>query len=221
MRRERRSGPCVRNPSQPIARALGTAAILACACLPATPIAAERTKILDEGGIAKYWTLAEGARLVAPGYPAAFADRGDNVCIAMGYAIRRDGSTSDFTLLKAWSDAAADREPAPGYWDAFAAAGAQALAQWKFAARPDTGSMQTAYTVSTMHFSGNGGMAAAELNGHCRIDDLAGFIQRQKADRFYTGRDKHDQERLRRQIEDKRLALAGAAARAKFEKRAK
>lgn len=200
---------------------LSAIAALACACWFGFAVAAERTQILEEGGIAKDWALADGVRLAAPGYPSAFAYGGDNVCIAMGYAIRRDGSTSDFALLKAWSDAGADRQSAAGYWDAFAAAGAQALAQWKFEPKPGVKDPQAAYTVSTMHFAGNGKIEAADLNRRCRIDDLAGFIQRQKADRFYTGRDKHDQERLRRQIEERRLALAGAAARAKFEKNAK
>ena len=53
--------------------------------------AEDRVRIVNEGGIRDQWMLADGVKLAAPGYPAAFAERGDNVCVAIGYAIRPDG----------------------------------------------------------------------------------------------------------------------------------
>src|SRR5688500_16908229 len=101
--------------------------------------------------------LAEGAPLAAPGHPAAFVERSDDVCMAMGYAIGPDGTTSDFALLKIWSSSAQDREPVQGFWDAFAQAGAQALSQWKFSPRPDVREPEAIYTIATMHFMGKQG----------------------------------------------------------------
>ncbi len=94
--------------------------------------AEKRVRVVDEGGLRDAWTLAEGAVLAAPGYPAEFAGRGDNVCLAIGYAVRPDGTTSDFSLLKAWNSASGDQEPVAGYWDSFAQAGAAALSEWRF-----------------------------------------------------------------------------------------
>ncbi|TKR30770.1 hypothetical protein FCE95_11770 [Luteimonas gilva] len=171
---------------------------------------AERVRVVDEGGLRGAWSLREGAALEAPAYPAEFAARGDNVCLAIGYAVRPDGTTSDFSLLKAWNSASDDDEPEPGYWDAFAQAGAAAVSKWKFQpkqVRPDAAT----YTVATLHFMGRQAVDVAGLTSHCKISDLAGFIQRQKADRFFAGLDKHEMERLQR-LQDRQQQAAAAAA---------
>lgn len=173
--------------------------------------AAERVRVVDEGGLREAWSLREGAALAAPGYPAEFAARGDHVCLAIGYAVRPDGSTSDFSLLKAWNSASGDDEPEPGYWDAFAQAGAAALSEWKFQPRQDRPAAAT-YTVATLHFMGRQAVDVGGLTSHCKISDLAGFIQRQKADRFFAGLDKHEMERLKRLQDSHQQAAAAAAA---------
>ncbi|HJR74666.1 MAG TPA: hypothetical protein VJ806_13630 [Luteimonas sp.] len=173
--------------------------------------AAERVRIVDEGGLRDRWTAAPGANFAAPGYPGSQAARGDNVCVAMGYAVRPDGSTSDFTLLKAWSSASGGGEPESGYWDAFSQAAASALSEWRF--QPRAGAVsETTYTVATLHFMGRQGVEPQELAGHCAISDLADFIQRQKADRFFAGLDKHEMERLKRLQDRHQQAVAAAAA---------
>lgn len=162
--------------------------------------AKDRIAIVDEGGIRTEWKLAEGAKLAAPAYPAEFAARGDNVCVAIGYAIQPDGTTSDFSLLKAWaSSTGGAREPAPGFWEAFAQAGGAAVAQWKFQPRPEIASPQPVYTVATMHFIGREAADAAALRSRCAIVDLAGYVQKQKWDKYQAGNlSKNELERFQR-----------------------
>src|SRR5688500_16753070 len=49
------------------------------AAVAAPGLAAEKVRIVNEGGIKDQWTLAEGTKLAAPGYPAALVERGDSV----------------------------------------------------------------------------------------------------------------------------------------------
>lgn len=144
--------------------------------------AQDRVRVANEGGIRGEWMLAPGAALAAPGYPGAFASRGDNVCVAMGYRIQPDGSTSDFTLLKAWSSGGGEVEPVEGYWDAFSQASVAALQQWKFAPRPEVGKAVPVDTVATLTFMGKQAEDAAGLRGKCKIDDLAAFLEQTKVD---------------------------------------
>lgn len=191
--------------------------LMLAALLPAAWASDKTIRIANEGGIRDRWQLADGATLAAPGYPAAFAERGDEVCMAMGYAIQPDGTTSDFALLKIWSGSGQDREPAPGFWDAFAQAGAQALSQWKFKPRPEVRAPEATYTVATMHFMGRQCGDVAELRTRCAIDDLAAFVQGQKADRFMDSLPKYDLDRARRREEELHMARVAARARAIFE----
>lgn len=165
--------------------AVSTAILLSAACAAAS--AADRVRIVNEGGIRDQWMLADGVKLAAPGYPASFAERGDNVCVAMGYGIKPDGTTSDFSLLKAWNSSTGEKEPVDGFWDSFMQASAGALSQWKFKPRPEVSKPETTYTVATLHFVGKEATDAAGLRSHCAISDLAGFVQQKKADAFQTG----------------------------------
>lgn len=144
--------------------------------------AQERVRIVNEGGIRGEWTLAPGTTLSAPGYPAAFAKTGDDVCVAVGYRIQPDGSTSDFALLKSWSSRSGEGEAVDGYWDAFSQASVAALQQWKFAPRPEVGKPTKVDTVATMTFTGLQSVDAATLRGKCKIEDLAAFLEQVKVD---------------------------------------
>lgn len=144
--------------------------------------AQDRVRVANEGGIRGEWMLAPGATLAAPGYPGAFAARGDNVCVAVGYRIRPDGTTSDFTLLRGWSSSTGEKEPAEGFWDGFSQASVAALQQWKFAPRPEVASPVAVDTVATMTFMGKQAEDAAGLRGKCKIDDLAAFLEQTKVD---------------------------------------
>lgn len=173
--------------------------------------AADRTRVVNEGGIRDEWALADGVKLAAPGYPGNFAERGDNVCVAMGYSIKPDGTTSDFTLLKAWSSSTGEKEPTQGFWDAFAQAGAGALSQWKFKPRPEVTAPQTTFTVATMNFMGKQASDVAELRAHCAIADLPSYVQQQKSNKFMAGGGKHDLDNSLRIQEEQRRAAAQAA----------
>lgn len=147
--------------------------------------AQEAVRVVNEGGIRDAWAAAPGGKFVAPGYPAAFAARADEVCLALGYRIQPDGSTSDFTLLKAWNGATGEREPVAGFWDAFSQAAAAAVGQWRFAPKPGTGNPRAVDTVATLTFGATADQAA--LRAHCRIADLASFLQQTKLQRARRG----------------------------------
>ena len=168
--------------------------------LVAVAHAGDRVRIVNEGGIRDQWMLADGIKLAAPGYPAAFAERGDNVCVAIGYAIKPDGTTSDFVALKSWSSSTGDKEPVDGFWDAFAQAGAGALSQWKFKPRPEVAKPQPTYTVATMHFMGKEATDAAALRSNCSISDLAAAVKQNGAEDPENSRSRRDMERARRSI---------------------
>ena len=147
----------------------------------------EKVRIANEGAIRDKWMLADGVKLVAPGYPAAFAARGENVCIAIGYRINPDGGTSDFTMLRGWSSSAGEKEPAVGFWDAFSRASASALAQWRFKPRPDAGTPRPVDTVATMTFMGKQAQDAAALRAQCKVNDLTALLEELKVKRAERG----------------------------------
>jgi hypothetical protein len=169
-----------------------------------------RVKVVDEGKLAGQWTAADHASFDAPGYPAEFAGRGDDVCLAIGYRIGRDGRTSDFSVLREWNSAAGDVEPVPGYFDTFAQAGANAISVWRFAPR-DGVPVRDTYTVSTVAFTGGG--SAEDVRAHCKVDDLSALVQARQSEYYMAySREKRDSERYGRVFEDARVRAAAAAA---------
>lgn len=168
--------------------------VLSLSCLAFAATADDRTRIVNEGGIRDQWTLADGVTLAVPGYPAEFEERGDNVCMAIGYAIDpKTGDTSEFTVLKQWSSGGKD--PAEGYWAAYAQAGAGALAQWKFKPLPEVASPKRTVTVATMTFNGKKQMDPVALRAKCAISDLAATLQKANNDNL------KDRNRIRRDLE--------------------
>lgn len=168
--------------------------VLSLCCIATAAAAGERTRIVNEGGIRDEWMLADGVTLAVPGYPADYKDRGDNVCVAVGYAIDpKTGNTGDFILLKRWSSAGA--EPQAGYFDAYAASAAGALSQWKFKPRPEVSKPQRTVTVATMTFTGKDKMDPAALRANCAIVDLATAVQDANNDNM------KNKNRLRRDME--------------------
>ena len=151
--------------------------VLSLSLLACADAAAERSRVVDEGGIRDEWMLAEGVQLAAPGYPAKYRDRGDSVCVAIGYAIDpKTGATRDLALLKQWTSAGT-AEPEAGYFDAYVEAAAAALSQWKFQPRPEVASPRRTVTVATMTFNGIDGTPPATLRSNCAIKDLSAFLQ--------------------------------------------
>ena len=151
--------------------------LLLCVVLSATAFAQGQERIANEGTIGDKWMLADGATLATAQYPGHMAARGDNVCIALGYKIGRDGTTSDFSVLKQWNSESGEKEPADGFWQAFAQAGADAVSQWKFKPRPEVGNPTPTRTVATLGFTGKEQIDGAQLRSHCQIGDLAAQLQ--------------------------------------------
>ncbi len=156
---------------------LGIALVVASATVSAQRD--RNVRVVNEGGIRDAWTLAPGQKLAAPGYPAAYVQRGDNVCLAVGYRVQPDGSTSDFTTLHAWTSSAGGVEPEVGYYDAFGQAAVAALSEWKFTPKQGVGKPQPVDTVATITFmSQKSAMDSQTLRSHCAVKDLADAIER-------------------------------------------
>jgi hypothetical protein len=177
-------------------------AVLLALLLPAADAAAQNMfgssdeRIANEGTIGDKWMLDDGVKLATPEYPAAFADEGADVCVAIGYRIRPDGTTGDMAVLKQWNSEKGEAEPQAGFWQAFAESGASALGQWRFKPRPEVGSPRPTYTVATMSFKGSKGSSDPNFSSHCRITDLAAVVQQRKSDAYSRrSREKHDLER--------------------------
>ncbi len=164
---------------------VATAAIMVLASLAVQ--AKDRERIANEGTIGDKWMLADGAKLATAEYPGYFAERGDDVCIALGYKINKDGTTSDFSVLRQWNSEAEDKEPVDGFWKAFAESAAHAVSQWKFKPRPDAGAPVTTLTVATLGFNGKKGVDPVALRGHCKIADLTDAIEQAKTKRAQRG----------------------------------
>jgi len=162
--------------------------------------AGEAMRTVNEGGIRDQWTLADGMKLATPEYPATFAKRGDNVCIALGYQINSDGTTSNFALLKAWTSSSGPNEPEADFWSSFAQSGADALAQWRFKPRPDITNPVSTYTVATMIFMGKKGENGVGLRSQCAIADLSATLKKLKSQRSKANR--FDDDLLQKQQKD-------------------
>lgn len=135
-------------------------------------------RVVNEGGIRDAWTLAPGQKLAAPGYPSAYAQRGDNVCLAIGYRVQPDGTTSDFTTLHAWTSSAGGVEPESGYYDAFGQAAVAALSEWHFTPKAGVGKPQPVDTVATVTFmSQKSAMDSKTLRANCAVADLQSAIE--------------------------------------------
>lgn len=151
----------------PVARTL-VGSVLCLLCCWAAAQAPEKIAIANEGGIRDRWMLAPGASLPVPAYPKAYQASGAEVCVAIGYMLNADGTTSDFSLLKSWS-ADEPKRHKDEYWSTFAADASAALARWKFAPRPDVTEPKPVYTVATFLF---GAANATELRRKCAIPSL-------------------------------------------------
>ena len=190
---------------QAINRIVVTAMLASCM---AAAGAAEPVKVVPEGGLAKDWIVQPGNELAAPGYPGTFADRGDDVCVAIGYRVQPDGTTSDYVMLGGWNSSRRYQQPATGYWDAYSQAGAAALSQWRFAPKPGDGMESNAAvdTVAVMTFRGESSTrTTSEVRAKCAVPSLVArmqYVRREESDRLaFTS------------VSTQRTARAGVAAR--------
>lgn len=190
---------------QALERIVVTAMLASCM---AAAGAAEPVKLVPEGGLAKDWIVQPGNELAAPGYPGTFADRGDDVCVAIGYRVQPDGTTSDYVMLGGWNSSRRYQQPATGYWDAYSQAGAAALSQWRFAPKPGDGMESNAAvdTVAVMTFRGESSTrTTSDVRAKCAVPSLVArmqYVRREESDRLaFTS------------VSTQRTARAGVAAR--------
>ena len=151
--------------------------------LAANAAAAERDPnqvIVDEGQLGATWMLAPGAIIAAPGYPQTFAGSGREVCMAFGYLVQPDGTTSDFKVLSQWNSLTGSNEPEFGFWDAFSQSAAQAVSQWKFQPRPEVPAAQPTYTVSTLAWQAGAKGDPGSIRERCKIKNLAEVLRGNK-----------------------------------------
>lgn len=152
------------------------ALLMVLSCVPC--FAADMIRVTNEGGIRDEWTLPAGYKLALPAYPAEHAGQQAEACVAIGYLINPDGSTSDFALLKSWTSANVPSRSTQEYWSAFAQASAQALSQWRFQPRPEVRAVRPVYTVATLLFAAK----SPQLRGRCAIPDLAARLRELRQD---------------------------------------
>src|SRR5690606_29708912 len=135
-------------------------------------MAADKIKVVNEGVIGAAWGLPAGTQLAVPSYPIEYEREKAEVCVAIGYLLNADGTTSDFSLLKSWS-ARGQSSAGDEYWAAFAGASSDALAHWRFVPRPEITSPEPVYTVATFLFAP---VDVEELRDKCAIPNVASRI---------------------------------------------
>ena len=153
------------------------ALLMTLSCAPVC--AADKIRVVNEGGIRDEWTLPAGFKLAVPTYPSEYAAQRAEACVAIGYLINSDGSTSDFALLKNWTSANVPSGSTREYWSAFAQASAQALSQWRFQPRPEVQAARPVYTVATLLFAAQ----TPQLRARCAIPDLGASLLELRGDR--------------------------------------
>lgn len=150
------------------------AVLCTCLAIASSGSGAEGIRVVNEGGIRDAWTLRPGFSLPVPAYPREYSAQPGEVCVAIGYLIHGDGTTSDFALIKSWTAAEVAKADEQNYWGAFANAAAQALAQWQFQPRPEVKSPKPVFTVATFVFGSRDPM---ELRKRCAVPDLATLLR--------------------------------------------
>lgn len=161
-------------------------------------------RVVNEGSVGQYWKAAEGARFAGPGYPESQASHPDQVCLALGYKVNANGSTSDFAILNRHSSADAARANAT-YWEAFEQSAAAAVAQWRFVPR-DPRKPVPLYTVTTMRF----GNQAGSLQASCAVTDLAAALADGRKRRYNKSAGKHEVDVARERLQAESLKSAAS-----------
>ena len=145
---------------------------LGAATLVSATAVAEQITIVSEDQAPKAWVPAPDQPRVIAGYPATAADQGRDVCVNIGYLIRSDGSTANFTRMKTWSsDGDDDLKP-------YVQAAAAAVSVSRFV--PAAKRVHPIYTSTTFAFDGSKALSVEEISSRCRIADLLDHIEKAK-----------------------------------------
>lgn len=152
-------------------------------------LAADRVTIVSEGVSASVWRPDPAVPPMTAAYPSKLADKTEDVCIGIGYLLKEDGSTSDYSLLTSWgSKDEAGAQPG-GRLDPFAQNAVAVVSRWRFV--PLDGGKRSAlkplYTAATFAFSSNPAADLEALRGHCTIADLPAFVAKAQAAAYKKG----------------------------------
>ena len=154
-----------------------------CAAAVGSASAARQPKIVSQSELGQYWQPVD-ATAPAP-FRLANGSLG-NVCVSLGYQIKADGSTAEFSLLKSWSSAG-EIAPETGKLDPLVQAAAGVASQRRFSPVPAAGKGTAVYTAGVFVFLADAQADAAQIGGHCDIGDLKQFIADAQAEAFKRG----------------------------------
>jgi hypothetical protein len=157
--------------------------------LAGVALAADRVTIVSEGVSASVWRPDPAVPPMTAAYPSKIVDKTEDVCIGIGYLLKEDGSTSDYSLLTSWgSKDEAGAQPG-GRLDPFAQNAVAVVSRWRFV--PLDGGKRSAlkplYTAATFAFSSNPAADLEALRGHCTIADLPAFVAKAQAAAYKKG----------------------------------
>ena len=188
----------MRNPSPRIPRAIALVALLA----SGLALAAEATpSVISEGGVGAFWRQTT-PELVLP-YPATAPDPAEDVCVSVGYLIKPDGSTSEFSMVNSWTSKHKALPPGAKY-AVFAQSAVAAVMQRHYAPAQASGvAPSSVYTASTFAFSAKPDADQAALRSRCSVADLPGMVAKaQKGGRKDGSLRRAEMERARMQSPD-------------------
>jgi hypothetical protein len=159
---------------------------------------AGRIDIVSEAQLAQAWQPDPNAKAYVAGYPDAVSDKSRDVCVNIGYLIKVDGSTSDFTEMKTWSSDAPEGKPKAEDARPYVQLAAALVSQRRFV---PVSKPRSVYTSATFAFDGSNSLAEEAILERCRIDDLPTFVARAKSradSRGDLSRARADRERANR-----------------------
>lgn len=140
--------------------------------------AGETMRTVDEADIHRDWTPVS---VVKPVYPPQLADRSRDVCVNLGYLIKKDGTTSDFVVVQAWASGQPGAEYAMDTLGPFAQSAAAAVSQWHFTPAPGASPNRVMFTSTVLTFPGERGTDADALRNRCQVKDLNAFVAKAQA----------------------------------------
>jgi len=150
--------------------------VAAIAVFASGTVGADRIDIVSEAQAAQAWKPDPSQQQFVAGYPDAATDKSRDVCVSIGYLIKNDGTTSNYTQMSAWDNSAdgsirqADAQP-------YVQVAAAVVSRWKFVPVIKPHSI---YTSATFAFDGSKALGEEAIRGHCRIDDLPTFVAQAK-----------------------------------------
>lgn len=154
--------------------------------LATAAFAADKVRVADTDVAAKEWAPAGGKALVAAPYPA-IADKSRDICVSLGYQINKDGTTSDFGVLRVWSSENPTVDGSPDALQPFVQSAAAAVSMWKFEPTPEASKNRVLYTSAPIAFVGSKGTPADEVRQRCQVGDLREFIAQAQQKAFRRG----------------------------------